>query len=755
MIKKIRKIKNLGMVFSDFRWDLQVSDFKRFNLIYGWNGCGKTTLTRLFTFLNLVDADKNKYPDLQYQVETVSATVTQGEVYSVPVRVFNKDFITNNVSLLECKAKPIFILGEENRKLADQIQQDEQLLQEKLLKQENCLKSKEKAETAKAKIFTDIARVISTNATGDAIRKYNKRNAEDAFGKIKSKALLEDSQIGTCNLTLKQIEKQELSEFIVDRIEGQTKDAALLLGEVVMCGKKVVTQTVDTVVIERLKMNSDISEWVENGLLLHNQHKSSVCEFCAQQIPSKRIKELKQYFNDADRKMKEKIDNQVDMLRDIYHIISKASPIDKANCYEELQQDFQKAVQLFKEEKSKLLSEITVFGKHLKEKKMKTTEIMEFNCDINYEPFGRAIESINIIIRKHNLKTINFVKEKHGAQQMLEKHYLSTVYDQIEEQKKTIKDIDQELLDLHNGKQSLKDDIGIGELKIRIETNRAKISSSAKACKEINKQLRTFLGRDEIVFEVCEEGYIIKRNKEIAFDLSEGEKTAIAFVYYVVQLNDMNFDVTDGIVVIDDPVSSLDSNSLFQAFSFMINAIKDAKQVFILTHNYEFLRLVINWMEHVKDRAYYMIKNSVVNDRRAASIEPLDRLLVKYESEYLYLFSLLKSFVSDGGIERVYPMPNIARKLLDTFLMFRVPNSETMFKKLEKIDYDPMKKRAIYKYVNHESHITGKGFDPALVPESEKVIPYLLDMIKKDSPEHFRILNESVGEVDGGVVLKP
>ena len=69
--------------------------------------------------------------------------------------------------------------------------------------------------------------------------------------------------------------------------------------------------------------------------------------------------------------------------------------------------------------------------------------------------------------------------------------------------------------------------------------------------------------------------------------LSEGEKTAITFLYFVVGLQDQDFDLAEGIVVIDDPISSLDSSSVYQAFSFLKNAVKDARQIFLLTHNFD------------------------------------------------------------------------------------------------------------------------------------------------------------------------
>ena len=144
-----------------------------------------------------------------------------------------------------------------------------------------------------------------------------------------------------------------------------------------------------------------------------------------------------------------------------------------------------------------------------------------------------------------------------------------------------------------------------------------------------------------------------------------------------------------------------------------------------------------------------MIKNAYsASGERAASIDALDKLLEKHESEYHYLFKRLYTFEDDGTLESVYDVPNIARKVLDTFLMFRVPSSETNYLKLESLKpyCDPNKLTAIYKFTNDQSHITGKGFDPSLVGETQKNVKYLLEMIQAVFPEHYKILVESIGQ---------
>ena len=76
-------------------------------------------------------------------------------------------------------------------------------------------------------------------------------------------------------------------------------------------------------------------------------------------------------------------------------------------------------------------------------------------------------------------------------------------------------------------------------------------------------------------------------------------------------------------------------------------------------------------------------------------------------------------------------------KVLETFLDFHVPSKGSLYGKLDKVAFDDHKKTAINKFANDLSHHTGKGFDPALVAESQKNTKYLLEMIKAVAPLHY------------------
>lgn len=199
------------------------------------------------------------------------------------------------------------------------------------------------------------------------------------------------------------------------------------------------------------------------------------------------------------------------------------------------------------------------------------------------------------------------------------------------------------------------------------------------SAQQIDEDLQAFLGRSDIQLIPTEakEGYRITRNGETAQNLSEGEKTALAIVYFLAKIKEEGFDLKNSAVVIDDPVSSLDSNSIFQAFSFIKEAIKNAGQIFILTHHFDFFRQVKNWFSYCpkSERAYFMTVCNEESEQRNSSIVEIDKLLLDYESEYHFLFSVLYKLAKEQGhdLEKTYPIPNIARKFLESFLAFRVP----------------------------------------------------------------------------------
>ena len=255
------------------------------------------------------------------------------------------------------------------------------------------------------------------------------------------------------------------------------------------------------------------------------------------------------------------------------------------------------------------------------------------------------------------------------------------------------------------------------------------------------------------------------RNGVPADSLSEGERTGLALLYFLKSLDDREFSLNEGVIVLDDPVSSLDENSIYLAFGYIRQRTQGAAQLFVLTHNFTFFRQVRNWFHHLKGQGsnqihrrparFYMLDRVLDSETRCTTIRPLDPLLECYESEYHYLFARVyreRSVATETTLEQLYDIPNVARRLLETFLAFRRPHiSGDLWKKLQDTQINPSKKLRIIRLVHTYSHSDRIGepeHDPSLLGEARSVLDDILEFIDSEDPEHFNAMVEVVESTD-------
>src|SRR5690606_15074869 len=87
--------------------------FNKYNLVYGWNGSGKTTLGRLMRCLEIKSAHA------EFNSGEFSINLTDGKIESkniehgLDIRVFNQDFVSDNLDLFDAKTKPIIFISKE------------------------------------------------------------------------------------------------------------------------------------------------------------------------------------------------------------------------------------------------------------------------------------------------------------------------------------------------------------------------------------------------------------------------------------------------------------------------------------------------------------------------------------------------------------------------------------------------------------------------------------------------------------------
>ncbi len=139
-----------------------------------------------------------------------------------------------------------------------------------------------------------------------------------------------------------------------------------------------------------------------------------------------------------------------------------------------------------------------------------------------------------------------------------------------------------------------------------------------------------------------------------------------------------------------------------------------------------------------------MLTSNVTGGNRSSSISKLDSLLHEYESEYHYLFSLVYKAANSeeaAGLQQNYHLPNIARRLLESFLAFRQPSkSGELRQQLDLIIFDVAKKTRILRFLHAHSHagqISDPEHDPSVLIETKQVLNDLLCLIQQDDDRHF------------------
>jgi wobble nucleotide-excising tRNase len=422
--------------------------------------------------------------------------------------------------------------------------------------------------------------------------------------------------------------------------------------------------------------------------------------------------------------------------------------------YDHLRSEFDARHQALSNEITKLKEYLESLLAALKNKAQKPFQPLERIFDV-VTGNANAISDLNAVINKHNQETDGFQTEISTARTAIEESLVAQSLEEYQQKKNEYNVVDTDLQATANKVAALKTEVR--EIEKDIEEHR-------RPADELNADIRSYLGRDELTFEIHDSGYQIRRNGTPAKNLSEGERTAIAFLYFLKSLGDKSFSLKDGIVVIDDPVSSLDSNALFHAFGFMKDRTKDAGQLFILTHSHSFFRQVKNWFNHlpnqnkndvnVRPGRFYMLTSTVNGGNRSSSISKLDSLLHEYESEYHYLFSLIYEAAhseEEASLQQNYHLPNIARRLLESFLAFRQPSkSGKLREQLELINFDVAKKTRILRFLHTHSHagqITDPEHDPSILLETKSVLNDLLCLIQSDDDRHFEKMEELVRRI--------
>lgn len=96
-------------------------------------------------------------------------------------------------------------------------------------------------------------------------------------------------------------------------------------------------------------------------------------------------------------------------------------------------------------------------------------------------------------------------------------------------------------------------------------------------------------------------------------------------------------------------------------------------------------------------------------------------------------------------MEDYYHVPNMARRLLEAFLAFKVPQaSGDLHNALQKVTFDKGKKSRILRFLHTESHGADlvPGHDPTLLGECRAVLEDLLGLMRSLDDGHFSAMEQ-------------
>jgi wobble nucleotide-excising tRNase len=233
------------------------------------------------------------------------------------------------------------------------------------------------------------------------------------------------------------------------------------------------------------------------------------------------------------------------------------------------------------------------------------------------------------------------------------------------------------------------------------------------------------------------------------------------------------------IVVIDDPVSSLDQDFLFGASAMIWGELVSpafAGQLFLFTHNFELFRqwerqLATASRVNKREVSYsaYVLRTANTTSRRVPQLEHWHadkHKSARLGSVYNHLFSTVaKSVVTDAPtlaqqMDQLALIPNAARRMLESFFAFKYPGLLGQFHEAlkEALDQaaidDPAVRNRIERWAHTYSHDESGDFAAPVLHHSEAsaVLASIFALMHALDPGHVQLMCDALG-VDAQVLV--
>jgi wobble nucleotide-excising tRNase len=579
---------------------VEVTGLSNVNFFFGSNGSGKSTVAKL-----LYNESK---PSIEKDRKFAQCRVSGFDSNREEILVFDEKYVERNF-ISNKELSGLFTLNEGNKEIDDKIKEK----QEEIKKLESYFEILSSREKKIEKALRDKYNYLKENCwwernsfdTFYEIELEYSRNKDNHLKNLRDYLPLDAT---TKELTLEILSSRykdlyevkrkkieiKISTDLLKKLEEIEKDVIPLMEEIITTNKDVdIAELIDSL---------GIRKWVDEGRNYVLEGKETTCPFCQKETFDDDLKQrFEKYFN---KTYQDKID-KIRILKENYQLTFNQlleNIIEVSKVYNKDNQ----TTNLLKECSDLLADNIKKFEQKLEH----SNEVIEFFDVYN---FDSELETINDEIEENNDKIEDFQRNKEKLIEDIWGFLAKKSENDINE----YNDYDKRIKKILNQIFSLKSHFELSEktIKNEIEELKSQTVSTEDAIIAINGILKSS-GFDNFKIEEKETSnnisrYILKRQNSTDSDvfntLSEGEKNFIAFLYfYQLALNTDNKDseFKKRIVVIDDPVSSLDSQVLFVVTTLIHTLIKysnsdknqfenpNISQVFILSHNLYFYKEV-------------------------------------------------------------------------------------------------------------------------------------------------------------------
>jgi len=634
MIRLFQKIYKVGRydnyIKSALSEEQEPEDFKQFNLLYGENGTGKTTLTHILRSLqgsnelllkkttfdyadspevHLISSDLNK-PDLVYQNFEWSQ-------YEPNLEIFDVHFINENIytglEIQNNHKKRLFeiILGDKGIQLKKEIQ---------------ALK----------------LRVQKGNKIIRETTKSLENNIAQAYPAIEYAHLEADPDIEE-KIYLKEIELQTAkNQRKIQRKETLSILPTIDLPFEIAAGTAIFKQSLDFISAnylekfsahtQHLGMKGKAEEWLQQGFEAKYDGK---CPFCLQTMDTELdiLQAYQQYFSTTYKTLLLDIE-QLNKSIAKYSLEALLSKIENALTLNKVLLEFWKdylpvtpTLETISEEKDLLIATFEQVKNLVKQKSTNPIEAIDAK---NLQDFHAIVEQLNQKIAQMN-KHILAYNNRISAVKNDENKDISIIEKELATLVAIEKRIDPDIDILC--KNLIKYKTAVLQLKQQTKTKNGQLNEFRDvvfnaSLDKINFYLNYFapylslreltsayLGSSTepaVKFALCVNGKAVAHKEKgnlpsMKYSLSEGDKNALALSFFFAKL-EADEMLSQKIIVFDDPIASFDRIRLAKTIQQLLIFGKKSQQLFFLTHN---LRFGLSFMEQLEEERFDFSKNQI------------------------------------------------------------------------------------------------------------------------------------------------